>query len=212
MPMPIVINQVCLVVKAWKPMLVKLDNVIGQLKQNISNDNEKIIKEELLSFFQWLKQDNFILLGYLEFEYSQIRKELDNTNKVTLGLCTDSHSEVSQFCQQSILQKIISSSTEPMMIKQLPIISNVHRSIAPYLISVKVFDKQSKQDKILFFIGLFSAEAYHASILRIPILYNKVIRLRNQAHLSKNSHAWREVVAILQNYQHYHYNFNILQY
>ena len=86
----LVLTQVRLATRDWKPMLARLDQAISDFRY-APVPLEKEAVTEAIAFLEWLRDDNFTFLGMREFKYSGGEKSgtLKRSDKPGLGILAD---------------------------------------------------------------------------------------------------------------------------
>ncbi|GIA86656.1 hypothetical protein VCSRO89_2197 [Vibrio cholerae] len=143
-----ILHDTALVVKDWKPMATKLEQVINQLeadKKQIPVEAERL--QETIQFLRWLGNHNFTFMGYKEFDLVEKNgdTELTPTKDTGLGLFSDNERvrsvKLSQFPDSARLE-----AKKPFLLiltkgnKQ----SRIHRPAYTDYIGIKKFDAKGK--------------------------------------------------------------------
>lgn len=149
------------VVKDWHLMLKKLDeakSLLSVIKQPAPDAGVTPGKD----FLDWLKNNNFVFLGYQEYIAGKNEK-LVCDGKKDLGLMRVGQSTL-----------IPSANLDYLYILRSDLISIVHRRTYMNCIGVKEFDGQGNVIKERRFFGLFTSVAEVQDIRTIPIIREKV--------------------------------------
>ncbi len=196
-----VLQDVRAAVVDWKPMLSKMDSALESLKKSPSSiDSGKA--REAFAFMEWLRDDNFTLLGYREFDHSgPTPKAIESSG---LGILrdpgvhvfrgTDGMVAVSQEISHFLKQP------DPIIITKANVKSTVHRVTHMDYVGVKKFDKDGKLYGELRFVGLFTSVAYSRRPQEIPFLRKKVEHVINNSRFESNSHDGKALIHILENF------------
>ncbi len=168
-------------VKDWHLMLQKLDEVLEQPESNAVNRD----------FLAWLKNNNFVFLGYQEYIANKDEKLVPNDEK-NLGLM-----RASEEYQDSL---IFSENLNSLYILRSDLISIVHRRTYMNCIGVKEFNDQGDMIRERHFFGLFTSVAEVQDIQTIPIIKNKVKTIEKKAGFVPGGHNNKALISILQTF------------
>ncbi|WP_353287665.1 NAD-glutamate dehydrogenase [Wolbachia endosymbiont (group B) of Gerris lacustris] len=140
-------------------------------------------------FLAWLKNNNFVFLGYQECIANKDGK-LVLSNGENLGLM-----RASEEYQNSL---IFSESLNFLYILRSDLISIVHRRTYINCIGVKEFNDQGNVVKERRFFGLFTSIAEVQDIRTIPVIKDKVTTIEKKAGFVPDGHNNKALVSILQ--------------
>lgn len=196
-----VLKDVRAAIEDWKSMLAKMEEAIGSLKLSPpSIDSGKV--EEALAFLNWLKDDNFTMLGYREFDHTgSIPRAIEDSGLGILrnpdvhvfrsaeGLIPMSQ-EISEFLHQP----------EPMIITKANVKSTVHRVTHMDYVGIKKFDQKGNLCGELRFVGLFTSVAYSRLPQEIPFLRKKVDSVMERSRFDPRSHDGKILSHILEDF------------
>ncbi|MGL9775561.1 MAG: NAD-glutamate dehydrogenase [Wolbachia sp.] len=171
------------VVKDWRLMLQKLDeanlSVIPVLDTGIQEKD----------FLAWLKNNNFVFLGYQECIPDEDGKFVPS-GKENLGLMRASEE------YQNVLVPCVD--TDCLYILRSDLISIVHRRTYMNYIGVREFNDQGNVIKERRFFGLFTSIAEVQDIRTIPVIKNKIEIIEKRAGFIPGGHNNKALVSILQ--------------
>lgn len=199
-----ILHDTALVVKDWKPMATKLEQVINQLeadKKQIPVEAERL--QETIQFLRWLGNHNFTFMGYKEFDLVEKNgdTELTPTKDTGLGLFSDNERvrsvKLSQFPDSARLE-----AKKPFLLiltkgnKQ----SRIHRPAYTDYIGIKKFDAKGKVIGEHRFTGLYTSAVYNQSVEGIPLIREKVGRILAASGYRQGSYAYKALHNILENY------------
>ncbi len=215
MPEGMTINDLCNQIKHtlefvnhavadWRIMLAKLREVGTHIATNTAlNINETT---EAQSFFDWLLNNNFIFLGYVQNNFDgEMTNEPTLTSNISsalgvckaLGACKTFHPQ-----QQSIILtpelKYFASQEVPVQISKLSERSMVHRDVLMDCISIKQYDAQGKTIGENRFVGLFTSPVYYQQTSEIPYIRRKVANVINAARFDVGGHSGKALKAALE--------------
>ena len=193
------------VVADWRPMLGELDDAIATLESGPPMIDAAEMAEAK-AFLAWMKDDNFTLLGYREFDLRDHGREalfapvkdsgkglLRDPRVHVLGTprrLTDLPPEIRHFLKQPALLHITKTSVR----------STVHRAVHMDYVGVKSLDAKGRAIGEHRFIGLFTSTAYSMSPSSIPVLRRKVRHVVERSRLGATSHAGKALLHILETF------------
>ncbi|MFP3027136.1 MAG: NAD-glutamate dehydrogenase, partial [Wolbachia sp.] len=185
------------VVKDWHSMLKKLDEAsLSVIPAGIQEKDTWIPvsrtgmtpdrNQEQKDFLVWLKNNNFVFLGYQEYIAGKDEKLVCDSKKA-LGLMRVGQSTL-----------IPSANLDSLYILRSDLISIVHRRTYMNCIGVKEFDDQGNVVKERRFFGLFTSVAEVQDIRTIPIIRDKVKVIEKNAGFVTGGHNNKALISILQ--------------
>jgi len=161
-------------------------------------------RDNVLEFLSWLQQGNFIFLGLREYAFKQTGGKAELWPQgLELGLLTDADLRILRNPEKmETSEEILSfmTSDDLMLVTKARSRSAVHRNAFLDYIGLKRFDARGRLSGELRFVGLFTANAYHASVLHIPCLRPKVEAIMAGLGYDKADHSGRSLLHILETY------------
>ncbi len=154
----------------WKPMLQKLEDVVC--------DNRV--------FLYWLKNNNFIFLGYQECVVSDSGKLFSQPEK-SLGILRAGEE-----------YQISSENLGSLYVIRSDLISIVHKRTYVNCIGIKEFDNQGKFIGEKRFLGFFTSIAETQNVRTIPIIKDKVTTIETKAGFVIGGYNNKGLISILQ--------------
>ncbi|HET9843127.1 MAG TPA: NAD-glutamate dehydrogenase, partial [Gammaproteobacteria bacterium] len=192
-----ILSDVRLCVEDWPNMLQKMEEVILEVEQSKTSDNQKEI-QEYIDFLKWLEQDHFTFLGYCQLDIKE-NKEWVLVENSPLGLIKkgiegyfDRLEDMPFLAKQRMLSKehiILGKTNQP---------SKIHRPANPDMVAIKCFDRLGEAIGQHCFIGLYTSEAYNRSSQNIPLLNRKVRKILQISNFPPSSHDGKVIVNILE--------------
>lgn len=179
-------------VKDWKPMLRKLDeakNKLCSLKEADIHVPGSYSIDQVKDFLIWLKNDNFVFLGYQECTPNQ-EGRLVPKNEENLGLI-----RVSEEYQNVLIPYAEFGLID---IFRSNLVSIVHRHTYMNCVRISEFDELGKLIKERRFFGLFTSVAEVQDIRTIPIVKDKIGIIEKRAGFVVGGHNNKSLIAILQ--------------
>ena len=200
-----VLSQVQWAFDDWKPMLAKLDEAFGELKERGSS-RRKAERSEAEAFLEWLRNDNFTFLGMREYSYSGKGKDakVERGEGTGLGILSDPDVRVLRLGKDAVTTtpEILAFLDGPdfLIVTKANVKSTVHRRAYMDYIGIKRFDADGNVIGELRIVGLFTATAYTHSVKRIPLLRAKVAEVEHHFGFDPNSHSGRILQNTLESY------------
>lgn len=188
----------------WIPMREKLREAQKELSKAPKSFDDHLI-EEYQAFLEYLYNNNFTLLGYREYKFSNKGGKIDSqiVTGSSLGLLNDEVKPV--YVNEA--RKNLTQPQQKMRIGQMPVTiskvnkrSTVHRRVPLDAVAVKTFDKSGKVTGEMLFIGLFTSVTYARSIGDIPYLRLKAQAILDKSGLESGQHDRKALRHILERY------------
>ncbi len=195
-----VLTDVSAATEDWEQCLDKMQQVIGELKARQPSSEYPL--DEGMEFLQWLHDDHFVFLGYREYELhgngAHGFKVISGTG---LGILRDSiasttKGEHTNLLPDGVYKYLMKGS--PLLITKATTRSTVHRPVFMDYIGVKQYDGHGNMCGEKRFLGLYSSSAYSCDLRNIPMINNKIQRLREQSAFKPNTYGARALYFILQ--------------
>lgn len=169
--------------------------------------------DEGVAFLEWMANGHFVLFGARSYDYTQSSTsggaDLDYVNPTivdgeSLGLLRDPSVTV---LRQSSEPSSISTNVERFVLEAPPVtvaksnlITRVHRRVRMDYISVKHFNKTGKVTGETRYVGLFTSDAYNHSPQLVPLLRQKVARVKDRSGWLDGSHNSKRLDYVLATY------------
>lgn len=190
--------------KDWLPMKDMLRQAQRQLSNAPSKYSDYLI-EEYQAFLEYLYDNNFTLLGYREYKFTQKNGKLisETVKSKSLGLLREEVMPVylnnARKCLSEPQQKLRHGQA-PLAIAKINRRSTVHRHVPMDAVAIKTFAKDGSVTGEMLFIGLFTSVTYSRSVGDIPFLRVKIQNVINRAQFIPGSHDRRALRHILEKY------------
>lgn len=199
-----ILRDVRFATRDWLVMKEKLRSCQQNLKKAPKKySNEDI--QEYLNFLEYLYMDNFTLLGFREYKFTEKGKDVKSqtVKSSSLGLLADEVqpvyiNEKKQGLSQELQRKRYS--LPPVAVAKINKKSTVHRAVPLDAIAVKQFDDKGRVTGESLFIGLFTSVTYSRSIQDIPYLRVKAERVMALSGFEIGSHDYKALRHILEKY------------
>ncbi len=169
--------------------------------------------DEGVAFLDWLADGNFVLFGSRRYDYTKSTgksaSEPDFVNPtvvehLSLGLLRDPDVTI---LRQSSEPSSISSNVEKFVqqgpavtVAKSNIFTRVHRRVRMDYISVKHFDKSGSVTGETRYVGLFTADAYNRSPSYVPLIRQKVARVKERVAWPEGTHNAKRLDYVLSTY------------
>ncbi len=191
-----VMECVFLTNRDWSMMQDLVSNTVSFIDKKIENILDK---ENIISFMNWLLQDNFIFLATCECGIDA-DKQIQIFKESSLGLLRSNIYDESELMDQDVVEHLCKSDDHVTFYKT-QYYSNVHRSTNMEALYVKkIGDSSDRIDGFIVILGFFTSAAYNQSIMHIPIVRAKIDNaLERYAH-PRNGYLVKEIIAALQYY------------
>ncbi|TCD13855.1 NAD-glutamate dehydrogenase [Oricola cellulosilytica] len=200
-----IISQVKSAVRDWKPMLGRLDEVMEELRTGIL-PVRKSDANEALAFLEWLRDNNFTLLGIREYKYrgGEARGQLVRADKPGLGILSDPDVRVMRRGDEPVTTtaeiRAFLNSRDLLIVTKANIKSKVHRRSYMDYIGIKRYDAKGKLAGELRVVGLFTSTAYTRSVTRIPYIRSKTEAVIRRSEFEPDSHSGKALQNVLESY------------
>jgi len=202
-----VLGDVILATDDYRAMLGRAREAAGYLRgldsrtsSHIEGVNSAEIKEDA-DFLEWLEDDNFVFLGYREYDV------VDVAGKPALGLAEGSG--------LGMLSKVAGSAyRQPVPLAELPAAlservtggrlflvtkanseATVHRARRMDYIGIKKLDATGQSVGERRFVGLFTTKGLAAPVEDVPILRSKLKQVLEREQAIPGSHDYKAIVA-----------------
>jgi glutamate dehydrogenase len=158
--------------------------------------------DEAVAFLEWLREDNFVFLGYREYAISDDAVEVVHDSG--LGILEDESD--SHYANRVALDAIEPHMRSRLVDGDLLVVaktrrvSTVHRRVRMDYVGVKQVDAAGVVTGEKRMIGLFTRKADAEPAARVPILRRKLHQLLAAEDLIEGSHDYKAAVAIYQSF------------
>ncbi|HEX7003981.1 MAG TPA: NAD-glutamate dehydrogenase [Trueperaceae bacterium] len=161
--------------------------------------------EEYAQFMDWLDDDNFIFLGYREYEIFRKGQKSFLQVKSDSGLGILSRAQESAYSEPVPLEQIPDGLRERVIGGRLFTVTKtnaeatVHRAARMDYIGVKRLDEEGAVEGEQRFLGLFTSKALSAPVEEVPILRRRLRQVLELDHAVPDSHDYKQIVSIFNN-------------
>ncbi len=184
----------------WIDMLAKMSEAEQELA-TATTSHTKAEMEEHCAFLDFLRDDNFTLLGYREYKIANGKSTVIKGS--SLGLLRDGikpaylNEKEERFPRN--VQKL-KRELPSVSISKTNRLSTVHRSVPMDCITVKTYDDEGKMIGERLFLGLLTSVTYSRSIGNVPYLRQKVEEVIEASDFIQGSHDSRALRHVLEKY------------
>ncbi len=206
-----VLKSVNLAVTDWKSLLKKINYTITELSATSSileytskGNSKKRVKEnaeEIKEFLEWLKDNNFVFLGYVEYDFTLKKGQGGFVKGSQLGILKLSEPEI---IPKISFDKTVNplAGTEQILldITKANRKSSVHRLAHMDYIGIKRVNEEGEVVGEHRFLGLFTSMVYYQSARNIPIIRKKIRSIQKKSGFSSSGHSAKSLAAILEDF------------
>ena len=162
--------------------------------------------EETVAFLEWLLQDNFVFLGYREYQLLETEGGRAVQSVADSGLGILSKEEDSRLRQPVLLSSLPSELAARYEKGDLLVItktnrpSTVHRRARMDYVGVRILGEGGITEGEARLLGLFTSKAYYERASRTPVLRGKLEHITRTEELIEGSHDHKAVVELFESF------------
>ena len=189
-------------VEDWPRMRARVLELVAELEASPPELPDPDELERGLAFLRWLADDHFAFLGFREYHLEEDGDELvlQALPGTGFGILRGDQTQSRSFQQLPPAQREHAREPHLLVLAKANSRSTVHRPAYLDYVGVKKFDEQGRVVGERRFLGLFSAAAYTESVLRIPVLREKVQSVLDRVGIDDTSHTGKQMLNVLENY------------
>ena len=157
-------------------------------------------QQEGAAFLNWVADDSFTFLGHVEYRFdSKDKQQLVKVPGSALGILRHLKNGELSIDLASLSSKARKNLQSPELFTFAKAYerSRVHRPAYPDYISVKQFDKKGNVTGEKRFVGLYTARAYNETPDQIPLLRQKVQKVREKSGFDTHDYSGRALEQML---------------
>lgn len=184
----------------WRDILAKIEGNLDIIENAPTSFKAEDVKE-VKDFLEWLRDNNFVFLGYMEYDFTDSKKESFKVVKDSeKGLFRMEESELKPKGLSALPQEVLHFARNPQLLEitKANMKSPVHRPIHMDYVSIKRFNKKGDVVGENRFLGLFTSRVYYQSADDIPIIRRKIDRTLQRANFDAVSHNGKALKAIME--------------
>ena len=200
-----ILGSVRSVVADFKPMQEAVETMIGYARDDADFFPEGTV-EETVAFLEWLLDDNFVFLGYREYEIVDWEGQRALTITPGSGLGLLSNEAMSRYSDPVPLQDLPDDvrdryeHSDQLVVSKTNSRSIVHRDSRMDYIGSRRVDPKGITEGEARFIGLFTSKAYMEPAASIPILRDKLDAIIRDEDLIEGSHDYKVIVQLFESF------------
>lgn len=197
-----VLEDVRQAVEDWPKMRSKCLVLAAELEGNPPTGIDAEEVSRTTTFLRWMAEDHFTFLGYRDYVLER-RAEGEVLEAVTgsgLGLL---RSDPPQGEKPDVLSPQASEKAhEPniLVLTKANSRSTVHRVAHLDYVGVKQYDEGGTVVGERRFLGLYASTAYTESVLRVPLVAEKVRAVLGRSGVAPDSHTGKDLLEVLESY------------
>ncbi|HXV72532.1 MAG TPA: NAD-glutamate dehydrogenase domain-containing protein [Acidimicrobiia bacterium] len=201
-----VLEDVRLAVRDFKPML---DDAIARMIELARRGESRYGRdavEESVELLKWLRELNFVFLGYREYDVVEVGGERCLVADADSGLGILSDASTSRFAEPvpiaGLPEELQARYREGflLVVAKTNSLSTVHRPVRMDYVGVRVVDADGVVVGEARLLGLFTSHAYMTEPDSIPILRRKLEAVLEAEDLVEGSHDYRAVVRLFNSF------------
>jgi glutamate dehydrogenase len=196
-----VLGQVRLAVQDWRPMLTRVAELVGDLKNNPPPLPVDEIAEAI-QFLDWLRANNFTFLGLRDYVVDG--NELKPVTENALGIMRQPDMRVlrrgTQLLEFTPEIMAFLKEPKPLIVAKANVRSLVHRRVHLDYIGVKRYGSNGQLAGEFRIVGLFTSTAYTRPARSIPYLRRKLAAVEQRAGFDPNSHSGKALANVIEQY------------
>lgn len=201
----VVLSDIRAAVKDFHPMMDRIKRMV-ELVRRATGFYPETDLGEAIAFIQWLRDENFVFLGYREYTVGEeggqacVRAEPGTG----LGILSDeARSAMSEAVPLASLRPEIAARYQGgdlLIITKTNRLSSVHRRVRLDYIGVRIIGPSGATVGEARLVGLFTSKAFMEPASHVPILRRKLADIVANEDLIEGSHDHKAVIQIFEGY------------
>jgi glutamate dehydrogenase len=157
---------------------------------------------ETQALLRWLADNHFTFLGYREYDLVEGEQGMALVSVPGTGLGILRHDKKGSASFAALPPEVRARAKDPqrLILTKANSRSTVHRPSYLDYIAIKRVDATGEVVGEYRFLGLYTHEAYHESIARIPVLRRKLAEVLQRSGATPDSHDGKDLTEILEAY------------
>ncbi len=186
----------------WIPMRQRCEEIARELDAHTPATVDRAEIEPTERFLTWLAQNNFTFLGYREYRLDTMNGDDVLRPVPGSGMGILRHAPDGDDIFARLRPEARRSAREPHLLTVTKANSRatVHRPVYLDYIGIRSFDANGNVVGERRFLGMFTTAAYAESVLRLPIVSEKVSAVLERSGFSPHSHSGKDLLGILEDY------------
>ncbi|MDQ4038729.1 MAG: NAD-glutamate dehydrogenase [Actinomycetota bacterium] len=186
-------------VEDWGKMRATTVRIARELESRPPKGIDQDAVDDAAELLRWLADDNFVFLGYREYELTD-DDALEPMAATGLGILRSDVDMAS--AARPLPPAAAAKAREPelLILTKADSRSTVHRPVYLDYIGVKAFDEHGVPTRERRILGLLPSGAYVDSVTTIPVVRRKVEEVLARSGLAPSSHSGKDLLDILENY------------
>jgi glutamate dehydrogenase len=199
-----VLNDVRVAVRDWAAMRRETLHFAADFDGTVPGVKPARTKE-VVDFLHWLHDDHFTFLGYRRFRFDGNGKnrKLHVENQHSLGVLSKTRLMIFEGIADGapVPAQFASflDSRNMLLIVKANQRSSVHRRVHYDVVAIKIIDSAGETVGMHMLVGLFTADVYTNSPNFVPVLRNKLDRIRERGGFRKHSHDDKILQNVMEN-------------
>ena len=196
-----VLTDVREAVEDWPKMNDTCERIAANLEANPPVGPDPRETRATVGLLKWLADHHFTFLGYREYrlERSPDGDIITATPGTGLGLLRSDpmhgkHTVLTPQAQAKARERRL------LIVTKANSRATVHRTAYLDYLGIKTFDDEGRVTGEQRFLGLFTSSAYTESVLRVPIVRDKVEEVLKRSGLQADSHSGKDLLEVLETY------------
>jgi glutamate dehydrogenase len=179
----------------------KMTEAALRLADRLSTEGPKP-PAETQALLRWLADNHFTFLGYREYDLVEGEQGMALVSVPGTGLGILRHDKKGSASFAALPPEVRARAKDPqrLILTKANSRSTVHRPSYLDYIAIKRVDATGEVVGEYRFLGLYTHEAYHESIARIPVLRRKLAEVLQRAGAAPDSHDAKDLTEILESY------------
>ncbi|UFU06880.1 NAD-glutamate dehydrogenase [Ruania halotolerans] len=197
-----VLRDVRNAVSDWAAMRLRCEEIAREMQAGAPPTVDPADVEPTENFLTWLARDHFTFLGYREYELQERDGEdvLSPIEGTGLGILHDAPEGPGIYARLRPEARISARTPRLLTITKANSRATVHRPVYLDYIGVRTFDPDGNVTGERRILGMFTSAAYAESVLRLPIVAEKVRGVLERSGFSSHSHSGKDLLQILEAY------------
>ncbi|MGA8048420.1 MAG: NAD-glutamate dehydrogenase, partial [Dermatophilaceae bacterium] len=199
-----VLGDVRVAVEDWGKMTRRCWDIAADLKEAPPPGIDQEEVRLTVTFLEWLADNHFTFLGYRQYALERRSDGLGDQVRTTLGtglgLLRSDPAADRMTVELTPQASAVARRKELLIITKANSRSTVHRPVHMDYISVRTFDESGDVVGEQRFIGLFASTAYTESVMRIPLVRDKVHAVIEGSGFTPDSHSGKDLLGVLETY------------